>query len=364
MSGSGDDSFLGPSYFINEGVIVVTLNYRLGAFGFLSTGDGVIQGNNGLKDQLMALKWVNKNIGAFGGDVKSITIFGESAGAASVEYLILNPLAKGLFARAISESGSVLCPWALRTDPKNIANQLAENLGLNTTNSEEFLIGILNKTREEIIEAYPAANLVKGLTFAPVIESSDSKEPIYLSSSPYDILKSGNFNKVYYMSGFNDNEALLYLGAEGSSNPIINSLWKDPSDVVPPIWKVVPDSIEAKEMVKQIFDYYNKGNEIIENLSKLATDMEFVFPIDLSVRYHALQQNKPVYYYTFMYDGVLNFGKEFSGGGMYEGAVHTDELYYMWDNEHTREIELTDKDPANVLRNRMVRLWTNFAKYG
>lgn len=77
MAGSGDDSFLGPSYFINEGVIVVTMNYRLGAFGFLSTGDGVIQGNNGLKDQLMALQWVNKNIGAFGGDVKSITIFGK-----------------------------------------------------------------------------------------------------------------------------------------------------------------------------------------------------------------------------------------------------------------------------------------------
>lgn len=252
----------------------------------------------------------------------------------------------------------------MRTDPKTIADQLAENLGLNSTSSEEFLVGILNKTREEIIDAYPPANLIKGLTFAPVIESPDSKEPIYLSSNPYDILKSGNFNKVYYMSGFNDNEALLYLGTEGSSTAIINSLLMNPSDIVPPIWEVVPNSNESKEMVKTILDFYNQGNEIIENLSKLATDMEFVFPIDMSVRYHATQQNKPVYYYTFMYDGVLNFGKEFSGGGMYEGAVHTDELYYMWDNEHTREIELTDEDPANVLRNRMVRMWTNFAKYG
>lgn len=113
-SGSGDSTLFGPSYFMKENVVIVTLNYRLGAFGFLSTGDEVIQGNNGLKDQLMALKWVKQNIEAFGGDVNSITIFGESAGSASVEYLILSPLAKGLFHRAISESGSSLCPWAFK----------------------------------------------------------------------------------------------------------------------------------------------------------------------------------------------------------------------------------------------------------
>lgn len=86
-SGSGDAWWFGPSLLVNEGVVVVTLNYRLGILGFLSSGDGEIQGNYGLKDQVMALKWVQENIAAYGGDPNEVTIFGESAGSCSVSFL-------------------------------------------------------------------------------------------------------------------------------------------------------------------------------------------------------------------------------------------------------------------------------------
>lgn len=92
--------------------------------------------------------------------------------------------------------------------------------------------------------------------------------------------------------------------------------------------------------------------------------MQFVFPIDLSVRFHSSQQGQPVYYYTFSYDGVLNLAKKFAGVGEYSGASHADELFYIWDNIGTQLVKLTEEDSASVLRNRMVRLWTNFAKYG
>ncbi|ELU15692.1 hypothetical protein CAPTEDRAFT_125790 [Capitella teleta] len=94
-------------------IIFISINYRLGAFGFLSTGDSAASGNWGLKDQIEALKWIQKYIHVFGGDPSNVTIVGESAGAMSVHYLTLSPLTKGLFKRAVSQSGSAFCPGFL-----------------------------------------------------------------------------------------------------------------------------------------------------------------------------------------------------------------------------------------------------------
>lgn len=88
--GSGGSSDYGPGYLLDEDVVLVTPNYRLGVLGFLSTGDAVSPGNYGLKDMVLALKWVQKNIANFGGDPSQVTIFGQSAGAVSVELLALS----------------------------------------------------------------------------------------------------------------------------------------------------------------------------------------------------------------------------------------------------------------------------------
>lgn len=97
-TGSGNSDMYGPHYLISQDVIVVTINYRLGVLGFLTLDDPKlgVPGNAGLKDQVMALKWVQKNIRNFGGDPNNVTIFGESAGASSVHFLLLSPMAKGL----------------------------------------------------------------------------------------------------------------------------------------------------------------------------------------------------------------------------------------------------------------------------
>lgn len=87
--GSGNTFLYGPDYIVQEGVILVTFNYRLGPIGFLSVG-GDAPGNAGLKDQVLALKWVRDNIAAFGGNPNDVTIFGQSAGGASVHYLMVS----------------------------------------------------------------------------------------------------------------------------------------------------------------------------------------------------------------------------------------------------------------------------------
>lgn len=127
-------------------VVVVTVNYRLGAFGFLSTQDTTIPGNYGLKDQLLALKWVKENIHIFGGDSDKVTINGQSAGSAMVGYHILSKQSKGLFRGAIMHSGSPICSWAVQRNAKTFAYKLAEGVDSTfsiTRNSSEELLELL-----------------------------------------------------------------------------------------------------------------------------------------------------------------------------------------------------------------------------
>lgn len=137
--GSGNSFLYGPDYLIDEGVVLVTINYRLGALGFLSADVPEAPGNAGLKDQVLALKWVKDNIKEFGGNPDKVTIFGQSAGAASVHYLMLSPMAKGLFHGAIAQSGVALNPWAFTENTKNRAFKLGSVLGLETNDTQKLV---------------------------------------------------------------------------------------------------------------------------------------------------------------------------------------------------------------------------------
>ena len=121
-----------------KGVVLVTINYRLGVFGFFThpdltkESDRNASGNYGLQDQIAALEWVQKNIAVFGGDTKRVTIFGESAGSWSVNYLMASPLARGLFQRAIGESGGDFDPARKLADAEQMSVKFAESVGANS----------------------------------------------------------------------------------------------------------------------------------------------------------------------------------------------------------------------------------------
>lgn len=125
--------------------------------GFLSTGDDAAPGNFALKDQAEALRWVQKNIAAFGGDPNRVTIFGESAGGMSVHFHVLSPLSKGLFHGAISESGSALMPLFFRTDDiVSQAQRLAQAVGCPTKNSEELVSCLRTVDVDTIMKNQPS----------------------------------------------------------------------------------------------------------------------------------------------------------------------------------------------------------------
>lgn len=124
----GSSNSYGSDFLINHNVIVITFNYRLGPFGFLSLGTGKYSGNMGLKDQQLVFQWVNENIGNFGGNNDEITVFGHSAGAASLHFHLLSLQSRQFIQRAIVMSGCAINPWSSNTiDNDNV--ELLKKIG-------------------------------------------------------------------------------------------------------------------------------------------------------------------------------------------------------------------------------------------
>lgn len=137
-TGSGDSTLYNPEYLVQEGVVVVTFNYRLGPLGFLCLPPVGIYGNMGLKDQLLVLKWVHDNIRAFGGDKNNVTIFGERSGGASVHFHSLNEESTKYFHKAICQSGVATSSRMLQKNPEVLARRLAQHIGCRGNTDQEI----------------------------------------------------------------------------------------------------------------------------------------------------------------------------------------------------------------------------------
>lgn len=146
---TGRSDWTGPQYFLDQNIVLVTLNYRLGSLGFISSGKEA-PGNNGLKDQVLALKWVQNYIEYFGGDPNQVTLFGYSAGAWSVTLHLVSPMSRGLFHKAIISSGSVLGQWQLSKNQLELAKKQARLVGCPDTN-ETILLGCLRSIPAEVL---------------------------------------------------------------------------------------------------------------------------------------------------------------------------------------------------------------------
>ena len=139
---------------------------RLGALGFLATNDKAAAGNMGIHDQIMVLKWVQKNIEKFGGDAGKVTVFGEDAGAASVTILAMSPLANGLFHGAITLSGNALCDQYMQNDPNEAAVELANRLECSSEKGEDIVNCLSRQTQQDIIKASNSM-AVSDMSFIP-----------------------------------------------------------------------------------------------------------------------------------------------------------------------------------------------------
>ncbi|KAK5646895.1 hypothetical protein RI129_005359 [Pyrocoelia pectoralis] len=210
--GSGRYDWLGPEYLLDQDLVLVTINYRLGVLGFLSAGDCILPGNNGLKDQVMALKWVKENIATFGGDPQKVTICGSSSGSISVHLLTLSPMSKGLMRSAIIQSGTAISGISImsRNESMKFAYQFGQRF--NCT------IGTSEKLRKCLLDIDPYDIVREQLTFAvewdssivpftPTIEENCTK--VFLDRHPSELVQSNDIVDIPVIIGMVPYEGMI-----------------------------------------------------------------------------------------------------------------------------------------------------------
>ena len=337
---SGSEDLWQGTSFVDDGVVFVTINYRLGAAGFLYLDeiDPAFQntGYLGLLDQIAALKWVKTNISMFGGDPDNVTVMGESAGAASISLLMSMPQASGLFSKAILESGSTNLRRT-RADATLIARRFMKTANVqNTADLRKLSSEQLLQTQKKLMAEY--GWMAGDAMFAPVSDN------VNLPDEPLKAIRAGSARGVTLLSGTNRDElSMIKLWMPSDFFSITTFRWFSPNDVQALFGML--DGAAA--------DYYHKlnpGFSASECFFAAGTDAIFFTPhINLC---DAQQLNAPVYSYRFDW------------GGKY-GAIHGLELYCVFSDFNDGYLDnWIGALPPEELRQSVHKAWVEFIKTG
>eukprot|EP00003_Mantamonas_plastica_P005673 TRINITY_DN145_c0_g1_i2.p1 TRINITY_DN145_c0_g1~~TRINITY_DN145_c0_g1_i2.p1 ORF type:complete len:559 (-),score=166.70 TRINITY_DN145_c0_g1_i2:41-1693(-) len=340
------DLYNGEVLANTSGVIVVVINYRLGALGFTCSNTDVLKTcNNGFLDQQLALKWVNQNIAAFGGNPNAVTIFGESAGGTSVATHMQAPGSWPYFHRAIMESNPIGIPIKSVKEAQTTANDFFGDLGCD---SNECLMG---KTWQEIVAAQNKAGdsipfLDPILLFLPYSPTHDGETVL---NNPLAAWNQG-YN-ISLLSGTVREEALLF----------IYTAFTKPIDRFK--MDAVVTGIFGVEHAHRILETYpetsNGTQDSRIDLAPLATDNLFV----CSLRHALAQETSGAKQYRYMFDHVIwdkAWGKDYAE--CYGHVCHSSELPYVFGTAALDNFTYTAQE--KVLVDDMVAYWTNFAING
>ncbi len=312
-----------------KGVVFVSINYRVGPFGFMAHPELTREsgknasGNYGLMDQIAALQWVKQNIAQFGGDPANVTIAGQSAGSMSVNCLVASPLAKGLFNKAIAESGANFAR------PNTPLTQAEEN-GLKTMQA-------MGASSLAELRAKPASEILqKARTGGPVIDGYVLPETIA------SIFASGKQNDMTLLTGWNEDEGLM-------AGPV-----KKADDYRRQIKQQYGDNADA------LLEYYPAATDTQATTSQLRMSRDMIFGVqNYAWATSQSQQGKPVYVYRFT--------RKLPATGEYAkyGAFHTGEVAYAYDNLRFIDHQLRPLNAADdKLAREMSAYWVNFVKTG
>lgn len=337
IAGSGSSMFYDGKSFAEQGdVVVVTINYRLGVFGFLHLG-GVggeeysASGNCGLLDQAAALKWVNENIEAFGGDPNNVTIFGESAGSISIDCLLSMPSLKGLYSKVILQSGT-----AKHTQPADTATKVAEQILANLQ---------VDKSELYRLDSIPAETILKATESFTTRVFGPVRDGVILSKCPDEVICGGNAKDIPILIGTTADEWRLFT-------------YFDPN------WEHV-DENNLIEIFEQSFALWPELSKSFLNDGKLnqalyedmMTFDAFTFP-SIHLSECQVKRGAPVWMYRFDYPSPAL-------GGILK-SFHALELPFVWNCIKENETErLTGNAPERYqLAQQMHQAWIAFAHHG
>ncbi|XP_048515845.1 esterase FE4-like isoform X3 [Athalia rosae] len=366
--GDGGFALFSPDYLMeSSNIVFVSINYRLGILGFLNLDDEVAPGNMGLKDQVAALQWVKENISRFGGDPNNVTIFGGSAGAASVHYLLLSPLAKGLFHKGIVESGVVLNPWANIEETVSHARRLVSMLGRDLTDPKEIVEFLRTVPHSELVIAqqkmltdgdknflrYHFLPTIDNKSIRPLVHTDSFEEFVNQGIDVPVIIGYASHEGIYLLRGMNEEE---YAKLDGDLESMV------PKDLA----RKSPSKV--KEIARAIRNYYFGDEKItadlVDNFVQFSGDYYFVRGIQKVVDVQ-MKKKSPMYLYRFSYSSDSSLYKSIFGLQNTKGVTHAAEIEYLFHATVFEEHIKTDLDSIETLmRRRFVRMWTDFAKTG
>jgi acetylcholinesterase len=209
--GSGlSNHYGGPYYLMDQDIVLVTINYRLGLLGFLSLGTSECPGNAGFKDQVLALKWVQSHIAKFGGDANKVTIMGHSAGGFSVALHMVSPMSKGLFHQVAPMSGAMLPQYNYTTDQVDLARKQCQLLGCASDSPVDEMLKCLRQVNIDEFAA-PVHSMFEFGRDNPailwnVVVEPDFGQERFLTDDPNKLLAKGAFAKVPVLVGITKDE--------------------------------------------------------------------------------------------------------------------------------------------------------------
>ncbi|XP_015279727.1 PREDICTED: neuroligin-4, X-linked isoform X3 [Gekko japonicus] len=357
MEGTGNmvDGSILASY---GNVIVITINYRLGVLGFLSTGDQAAKGNYGLLDQIQALRWIEENIGSFGGDPKRVTIFGSGAGASCVSLLTLSHYSEGLFQKAIIQSGTALSSWAVNYQPAKYTAILAEKVGCNMLDTTDLVECFRNKNYKELIQQ-TITPATYHIAFGPVIDGD------VIPDDPQILMEQGEFLNYDIMLGVNQGEGLKFVDGivDNDDGVSPNDFDFSVSNFVDNLYGYPEGKDTLRETIKFMYtDWADKENPETrrKTLVALFTDHQWVAPAVATADLHA-QYGSPTYFYAFYHHCQSEMKPNWAD------SAHGDEVPYVFGIPMIGPTELFNCNFSKndvMLSAVVMTYWTNFAKTG
>ncbi len=347
MNGSGSVGAYDGAAFARDGVVCVTINYRLAAEGFLFRGDGIA--NLGLLDQLAALRWVQENIAAFGGDPGRVTVAGESAGAMSVTTLLSMPLAAGLFGQAIAQSGAGA--HTLTADEgRMVSGYLAEALGVPPDRDSIKAVPLdklVQAASDLVVEVQTTPDPARWgqltlslLPFAPTVDGS------VLPTAPLASLSAGQGGNVPLLIGSNRDEARLFLVAAGTIDLVDE-----------PTLTAVAGAYGLSGPGLEVYRGNRPGASPGDLLAAVITDWFFRIPPIRVAEARAASGAGDTWMYRFDYPDPQDNHRF--------GACHAAEIPFVFDTATRAELRpLIGDAPSPDVADRTHRVWVDFITSG
>ncbi|XP_053557375.1 pyrethroid hydrolase Ces2e [Bombina bombina] len=344
----------GSAICAHENVVIVSIQYRLGLLGFFSSGDEQARGNFGFLDQVAALQWVQENIENFGGDPQSVTIFGESAGGVSVAALVLSPLSKGLFHRAISESGVALMPGlvSIKADDMNFIKNIVANIS--GCDSAEVLDCLKRKSQEEILA------ITKSIEMGTIPACVDG---VFFPKSPEQILIHKEINRVPFIIGVNNHEFGWIIPQAMNITELADGMTIDSVESLLHKLSLLDISSESiSTIMSEYFGDTDDPQEIRNRFLDLGGDVMFVVPAIKTAKYHR-DSGLTVYFYEYQHSPLCF--KDFRPP--FVKADHGDELFSVLGLPFLIEdtiFNISASDEEKTLSKIVMKYWANFARNG